>query len=165
MADGSAALKATNRNEWGRTASQYSAMVLTPGETKGIGRPLYGAYISELGSTSKELGLRILDIASGAGEPGLSLAQALPQSSIQMTDLAPEMLTEASRRAESQGIKNARCSCCWLAGAHHCLEHRATFDELVIACRFAVADAEDLSAYADGSFDVVRTHTQTCRAA
>ena len=107
MGDGSAALKATNRAEWGRTASQYSAMVLAPGETKGIGRPLYGAYVSELGSSSKK-NLRILDIASGVGEPGLSLAQALPESSVLMTDLAPDMLSEASRRAESQGIQNAR---------------------------------------------------------
>ena len=116
MADGSANVKATNKAEWGRTASQYSAMTLAPGETKGIGRPLYGAYVNALSNGSQK-SLRILDVSSGAGEPALSLAQALPDSTVQLTDIAPEMLAEASRRAQDMGIKNTRCCCWWHAGS------------------------------------------------
>ena len=49
-----------------------------------------------------------LDIASGTGEPGLSIAKLAPSGRIMLTDLAPEMLEIASRRATAQGITNIR---------------------------------------------------------
>src|SRR5712672_3073931 len=45
-----------------------------------------------------------LDIASGTGEPGLSIARMSPQGRVVLTDLAPEMLDVAARRAGAQGI-------------------------------------------------------------
>jgi len=40
-----------------------------------------------------------LDIASGTGEPGLTIARRVPKGRVVLTDLAPEMLDIAARRA------------------------------------------------------------------
>lgn len=52
-------------------------------------------------------GLRVLDLASGTGEPALSLAQAVgPTGSVTATDLVPEMLAAAAEHAQQRGITN-----------------------------------------------------------
>lgn len=54
-------------------------------------------------------GQTVLDLASGAGEPALSLARAVgPDGRVTATDLVPEMLQGARRRAEAQGCDNIR---------------------------------------------------------
>jgi SAM-dependent methyltransferase len=53
-----------------------------------------------------------LDIASGTGEPGLSIANRSPKGRVVLTDLVPEMLDVAARRAESQGITNVETAVC-----------------------------------------------------
>jgi SAM-dependent methyltransferase len=53
-----------------------------------------------------------LDIASGTGEPGLSIASLLPRGRVVLTDLAPEMLDVAARRAAAQGISNIETKVC-----------------------------------------------------
>jgi len=53
-----------------------------------------------------------LDIASGTGEPGLSIASRSPKGRVVLTDLAPEMLDVAARRAEAQGITNIDTKVC-----------------------------------------------------
>ena len=53
-----------------------------------------------------------LDIASGTGEPGLSIARLLPTGRVVLTDLAPEMLDVAARRAHAQGISNIETTVC-----------------------------------------------------
>ena len=55
---------------------------------------------------------RHLDIASGTGEPGLSIASRSPKGRVVLTDLAPEMLDVAARRAEAQGITNIDTKVC-----------------------------------------------------
>src|SRR5690242_20961252 len=45
-----------------------------------------------------------LDVASGTGEPGLTIARLVPHGRVVLTDLAPEMLDVATRRAGAQGI-------------------------------------------------------------
>lgn len=45
-----------------------------------------------------------LDIASGTGEPGLTIAKLAPQGRVVLTDLSPEMLSVASRRAQAAGL-------------------------------------------------------------
>jgi ubiquinone/menaquinone biosynthesis C-methylase UbiE len=55
-------------------------------------------------------GLRIvdggphLDVAAGTGEPGLSIARRVPAGRVVLTDLSPEMLAIAARRATALGI-------------------------------------------------------------
>src|SRR3954462_4651137 len=53
-----------------------------------------------------------LDIASGTGEPGLSIAKLSPKGRVVLTDLAPEMLDVAERRAGAQGITNIETQVC-----------------------------------------------------
>ncbi len=53
-----------------------------------------------------------LDIASGTGEPGLSIAARVPRGRVVLTDLAPAMLDVAARRAKAQGIVNIETHVC-----------------------------------------------------
>jgi SAM-dependent methyltransferase len=53
-----------------------------------------------------------LDIAAGTGEPGLSIAKLSPKGRVVLTDLAPEMLAVAARRASAQGISNIETKVC-----------------------------------------------------
>ena len=53
-----------------------------------------------------------LDIASGTGEPGLSIAKMSPNGRVVLTDLAPEMLEIATRRASAQGMTNVETRVC-----------------------------------------------------
>jgi SAM-dependent methyltransferase len=53
-----------------------------------------------------------LDIAAGTGEPGLSIAALAPNGRVMLTDLAPEMLEVASRRAAARGVTNIETKVC-----------------------------------------------------
>ena len=55
---------------------------------------------------------RHLDIASGTGEPGLSIAKRSPKGRVVLTDLVAEMLDVAARRARAQGIANIETRVC-----------------------------------------------------
>jgi SAM-dependent methyltransferase len=57
-------------------------------------------------------GHQILDIASGTGEPGLSIAKRFPRSHVVLSDLVAEMLDIAARRAEAQRIANIETRVC-----------------------------------------------------
>lgn len=72
--------------------------------------------------------VRILDVAAASGEPSLSLAKALPNASIIATDIAETYLPLGQARAEAAGIYNVK---------------------------FEAADGENLSQFADASYDVV----------
>lgn len=75
-----------------------------------------------------EPGHRVLDLASGAGEPALTLARTVgPAGSVVATDLVPEMLAGAERRTRAAGLGNVE---------------------------FRLADMEDLP-FADAEFDRV----------
>jgi SAM-dependent methyltransferase len=53
-----------------------------------------------------------LDIASGTGEPGLSIARLSPHGRVVLTDLVPEMLAIAARRAGAEGLGNIETKVC-----------------------------------------------------
>lgn len=53
-----------------------------------------------------------LDIASGTGEPGLSVAKLVPRGHVVLTDLSSEMLDIATRRGNAQGISNFETEVC-----------------------------------------------------
>ncbi len=55
---------------------------------------------------------RHLDIAAGTGEPGLSIARLSPNGRVVLTDLVPEMLDIAARRADAQGVTNIETRVC-----------------------------------------------------
>lgn len=55
---------------------------------------------------------RVLDIAAGTGEPGLSLAPLVPMGKVVITDLAEDMLTVAQENAASRAIANVEFRAC-----------------------------------------------------
>lgn len=55
---------------------------------------------------------RHLDVASGTGEPGLSIARRSPKGQVVLTDLVAEMLDVAARRGEAQGLANIETKVC-----------------------------------------------------
>src|SRR3954469_7098988 len=70
-----------------------------------------------------------LDIASGTGEPGLSIAKLSPKGRVVLTDLAPEMLDVAVRRAGALGITNIETQVC---SADDLPFEDATFDSVSV---------------------------------
>jgi SAM-dependent methyltransferase len=71
--------------------------------------PVGTAMIGGLGIAEDQLHL---DIAAGTGEPGLSIARRAPKGRVVLTDLVPEMLDIAARRAHAQGIDNIETKVC-----------------------------------------------------
>ena len=82
-----------------------------------------------------------LDIASGTGEPGLTVAALVPGGHVVLTDLSAEMLDIATRRAGAQGITNVETAVC---SADDLPFADATFDS--ISVRFGYMFLPDLGA-------------------
>jgi 2-polyprenyl-3-methyl-5-hydroxy-6-metoxy-1,4-benzoquinol methylase len=73
-------------------------------------RPLYDDIVSIVSRRScGGHDAAVLDIASGPGEPALSIARALPSCSVLATDVACSMVHTARLRAELAGLRNLRC--------------------------------------------------------
>ena len=71
--------------------------------------PVGDAIIQSLGVVPDR---HYLDIASGTGEPGLSIARRSPRARVVLTDLSSEMLDVAARRARSHGLDNVETRVC-----------------------------------------------------
>lgn len=79
-------------------------------------------------------GLRVLDLASGAGQPALAIAERLgPGGEVVATDLVPEMLAGARRRAAVAGLANVRFG---LADMEALPFRARCFDR--VTCRFGI---------------------------
>jgi ubiquinone/menaquinone biosynthesis C-methylase UbiE len=100
-------------------------------------RPVSTAMIERLGIADDG---RHLDIASGTGEPGLTIAGLAPRGRVVLTDLAPEMLDVAARRASAQGITNFETAAC---SADDLPFGDATFD--TVSVRFGYMFFPDLA--------------------
>jgi SAM-dependent methyltransferase len=100
-------------------------------------RPVSAAMIERLGIADDQ---QHLDIASGTGEPGLSIAALAPNGRVVLTDLAPEMLEVAERRARAQGVANVETAVC---SADDLPFADATFDS--VSVRFGYMFFPDLA--------------------
>jgi SAM-dependent methyltransferase len=79
-------------------------------------------------------GMQVLDLASGTGEPALSLAEAVgSQGHVTATDLVPEMLMAAEENARERGLANLAFK---PADAEALPFPDQTFD--AVTCRFGV---------------------------
>ncbi len=84
-------------------------------------------------------GMKVLDLASGAGEPALALCQTVgPEGQVTATDVASELLALAEEFAHEQGVKNIILT---LANAESLPFVDQKFDR--VACRFGVMYFED----------------------
>ena len=89
-------------------------------------RPVGAAIIECLDITEDH---QHLDIASGTGEPGLSIARLAPTGRVVLTDLVPQMLDIAARRAGARGITNIETTVC---SADDLPFNDATFDSVSV---------------------------------
>ena len=78
-------------------------------------------------------GMRVLDLASGTGEPGISMAQRVPQGSVMAVDQSSELLDIADKRARNKNLLNFITQ---QADAHHLPFADQSFD--LATCRFGV---------------------------
>ena len=93
--------------------------------------PITAALITDAHITP---GHRVLDVATGPGEPALSIAELVgPQGEVWGIDPAREMVAGALRAAANYGFRNVHFE---VAFADHMSFHSATFDAVV--CRFGV---------------------------
>jgi ubiquinone/menaquinone biosynthesis C-methylase UbiE len=87
-------------------------------------------------------GMQVLDLASGTGEPGISLAQRVgPAGHVTATDLSSDLLELAGKRARDKGLTNFSTQ---PADAHRLPFADQLFD--LATCRFGVmffADVEE----------------------
>ncbi len=91
-------------------------------------RPMGDAIIEELNLNDTDY---VLDVASGTGEPGLSIASQLRNGRVIITDLADDMLVVAHENAAKRGIRNVEFSACDVCELPF---DDNTFD--AISCRF-----------------------------
>jgi SAM-dependent methyltransferase len=98
-----------------------------------------------------------LDIASGTGEPGLSIARLAPNGRVVLTDLVPEMLDVASRRAEAQGVTNIETRVC---SADDLPFDDATFDS--VSVRFGYMFFPDMAKATSEFVRVLRPGGRLC---
>ncbi|HVN51363.1 MAG TPA: class I SAM-dependent methyltransferase [Acidimicrobiales bacterium] len=98
-----------------------------------------------------------LDIASGTGEPGLSIAKLAPKGRVVLTDLVAEMLEVAERRAEAQGIANIETRVC---SADALPFDDATFDS--VSVRFGYMFFPDMAGATSEFVRVLRPGGRLC---
>jgi ubiquinone/menaquinone biosynthesis C-methylase UbiE len=84
-------------------------------------------------------GMRVLDLASGTGEPGISLAQRVPQGSVTAVDQSSELLDIAAKRARDKNLLNFITQ---QADAHQLPFADQSFD--LATCRFGVMFFSDV---------------------
>lgn len=81
-----------------------------------------------------QAGQKVLDLASGAGEPALTIAEIVGETGhITLSDMVPEMLLGAGRRAKKLGITNAAVAIEDMAEMSF---EDETFDR--VTCRFGI---------------------------
>lgn len=111
-------------------------------------RPMGEAIINSLQPSGTK---RILDIAAGTGEPGLSIASMLKGGTVVITDLAEDMLTIAKENASRRGITNIEtkaCDVCDLPFVDN------SFD--AISCRFGFMFFPDMQLAANEMIRVLK---------
>ncbi len=103
-------------------------------------------------------GAHVLDLASGPGEPALTLAHIVgPRGHVVATDIAPAMIAAAQERGVAHGLMNISFA---VADAQRLPFASSSFD--VVTCRFGIAHVPD---YRQALAEIQRVLKQGGRAA
>jgi len=105
-------------------------------------------------------GMRVLDLASGTGEPGISLAQRVPQGSVTAVDQSSELLDIAAKRARDKNLLNFATQ---QADAHQLPFADQSFD--LATCRFGVMFFSDAQRALAELRRVLKPRARACFAA
>jgi len=105
-----------------------------------------------------EPGMKVLDLASGTGEPAISIAsQVGADGHVTAMDLSPELLEIAESRARERGLTNFSVQ---HADAHHLPFADQSFD--LITCRFGVMFFTDADQALRECHRVLKPHSRAC---
>ena len=116
--------------------------------------------VTELVVNGAELssGMTVLDLASGTGEPALTLAKAVgPHGRIVATDLVPEMIEAIRQNAAAEELSNMEF---WLADAEHLPFGDAAFDR--VTCRFGIMFFPDIQTSMEEIHRVLKPGGRLC---
>jgi SAM-dependent methyltransferase len=104
------------------------------------------------------LGMKVLDVASGTGEPAISLAGRVgPSGHITALDVSSELLEVAEQRARSRGLTNFSTR---EADAHKIPANDGSFD--LVTCRFGVMFFADPDLALREIFRVLKPNGRAC---
>jgi ubiquinone/menaquinone biosynthesis C-methylase UbiE len=123
-------MPASTSSSWG---SSYRLVAAEKWKAKSaaMGRAVTEALVEYAGP---QPGMQVLDLASGTGEPGITLAQRVgPEGWVTAVDLSRELLDLATQRAKSRGLTNFVTQ---QADAHQLPFAEPNFD--LATCRFGV---------------------------
>lgn len=94
-------------SQWQETASYWTKH---HNVIRSMFAPLTRALIEQ---AQIEQGQSVLDVAGGAGEPSLTIAEVVgPRGLVMCTDAVPEMVAAAEREAVDRGVENVRFRQC-----------------------------------------------------
>lgn len=117
-----------NQPDWDKMAEKFDSWLP---HIEPVGREMLNALTAQAGD-------KILDIASGTGEPALSLARENEQVEITGIDAAPGMVKVANNKVVRENLRNINFS---VMPVEHLDFPDAAFDKVL--CRFGVMLFED----------------------
>lgn len=144
-------IRDAQRATWARLAAGWEKWDRIIGDQLG---PVGDAIIASLDLADDQ---QHLDIAAGTGEPGLSVARRVPSGRVVLTDLAPQMLEVAARRAAALGVGNVETRVC---SADDLPFDDGTFDS--ISVRFGYMFFPDTAAASSEFARVLRPGGRIC---
>jgi len=150
-------MAASNATPWG---SAYRLIAAEKWRAKSavLGSAVTAALVEY---TLPQPGMKVLDLACGTGEPGISLAQRVgPEGRVTAVDLSSDLLELASQRAKSKGLANFSTQ---QADAHKLPFTDQSFD--LAACRFGVMFFADVERALTELRRVLRPEARACFAA
>lgn len=111
-------------------------------------KPIGDAIINELKISETD---KVLDVASGTGEPGLSIATLLRKGSVTAVDISEQMLEAAQEKALAKGLNNFETFVCDVSDLS--LNHDS-FNKL--SCRMGFMFFPDMQLAAERMYQVLK---------
>jgi SAM-dependent methyltransferase len=150
-------MSASNSAPWG---SSYRLIAAEKWRTQSavLGGAVTAAFVEYSRAIPK---MCVIDLASGTGEPGISLAQRVgPEGSVTAVDKSPELLDVAAERARNKNLHNFKIQ---EADAHHLPFSDQAFD--LATCRFGVMFFTDVHKALSELRRVLKVGARACFAA